>query len=171
MNRSWAQYIAEVVLVDKLSKPMPVGLPPMGALLGAFPDIYLGDGPAAEAHRREALGALLQRRGVAGPEGAAFMPCIVAPLGAKAPDCETAAARVLHVLQGGLQRGLWAKLPAAGHAQQATGSTAADMASISSLTVRSQRSALCCQVFCLKALTCKADSGSCGPCSRPNDRC
>lgn len=140
MCRSWAEHAAEVVAVGQVSLPAPAHLPRPAQLLGFFPRSYAEAGPAAESQlatdqRRAALAALLQRRGVAGPEGSAFMPCAIAPLGSGTAGDATAAARVLHVLQGGLDSGLWTDLPAAGHAQRSTGSLTADTASIMSLTV------------------------------------
>lgn len=148
LHRSWAEYSAELVAASRLSRPVPAHLPRMAQLLGFFPRSYAESGsPAADssspvagsgfsaAQRRSALAALLQRRGVAGPGGAAFMPCAVTPLGATAAADSTAAARVLHVLQGGLDTGLWSDLPE-GHAQRPGASLSAGAASVRSLTVR-----------------------------------
>jgi hypothetical protein len=100
------------------------------------PAAAAGSSGLSDTQRRAALAALLQRRAVTGPEGTAFMPCMVAPLGAGAAADSTAAARVLHVLQGGLETGLWSQLPE-GHTQRATGAVglSADAASVKSLTV------------------------------------
>lgn len=65
--------------------------------------------------------------------GTAFMPCMVTSLGADAGTEATAAARVLHVLRGGLETGLWTELPAAGHAQRAAQKLSARLASVNSL--------------------------------------
>ncbi len=122
--------------------PPPAGLPPIGALLGAFPASYSlpggpGQGLADAAERRAALGVLLQTRGaICSAAGAAFMPCVLRPLGADAAAEATAAARVLHVLTGGLAAGLWAAVPPKGPLNGAPPGPSARTASMKHLAAR-----------------------------------
>lgn len=55
--------------------------------------------------RQTRLEAVLQHSGSVSVEKAAFMPCVLRSLGADVTCEMTAAARVLHVLKGGLETG------------------------------------------------------------------
>lgn len=55
--------------------------------------------------RQTRLEAVLQHSGSMSIEKAAFMPCVLRSLGADMACESTAAARVLHVLKGGLETG------------------------------------------------------------------
>lgn len=88
MCRSFAQYCIEVNAANHgkgdLSKPIPAHLPPISQLVGSFPQSYSAASESAvggldAAARRSALGALLQRRGVAGPEGKDLRPILGVP--------------------------------------------------------------------------------------------
>lgn len=161
-RRSWADCCSRFAAGGPAAEPPPAGLPPVGELLGAFPASYsLPGGPgglADAAERRAALGVLLQTRGaICSAAGAAFMPCVLRPLGADAAAEATAAARVLHVLTSGLAAGLWAAVPPKGPLNGAPPGPSARTASMKHLAARITALQVCrSAASCTRALCCVA---------------